>query len=204
MADAGMSGSAQAILSGGLRRAAFIDRDGVINEERGYVYRVEDFVFLPGAVEGLQRLQAAGFTLVVVTNQAGIARGYYGEADFARLTDHMRAQLAARGVQVAAVYHCPHHPEAGIGVLRHDCDCRKPRPGMLRRAAAELGLDLATSVLVGDKLSDIQAGRAAGVRWALLVESGHAPDALARESADGVFPDLLAASDWLCCAASPT
>jgi D-glycero-D-manno-heptose 1,7-bisphosphate phosphatase len=179
------------------RPAAFIDRDGVINEERDYAWRTEDFHLLPGAVAGLQRLQAAGFALVVVTNQAGIGRGYYTEGDFAHLTAHMRALLADQGVALAGVYHCPHHPSAGLGAYRQDCDCRKPRPGMLLRAAQELGLDLPRSVLVGDKLSDIEAGRAAGVRHAVLVTSGHALSATERAAADAVCSGLDSAADWL-------
>ncbi len=179
------------------RPAAFIDRDGVINEERDYAWRIEDFHLLPGAVPGLQRLQAAGFTLVVVTNQAGIGRGYYTEADFAHLTAHMLQHLREQGVSVAGVYHCPHHPTAGLGAYRQDCDCRKPRAGMLLRAAAELGLDLERSVLVGDKLSDIKAGRAAGVRHAVLVTSGHALSPEERAAADAVCAGLDSAADWL-------
>lgn len=177
--------------------AAFIDRDGVINEELDYVHRPEDFRLLPGVVEGLRLLQDAGFALVVVTNQAGIARGLYGEADFQRLTAHMRAQLAAKGVRLAGVYHCPHHPTAGIGPWRVDCECRKPRPGMLLQAARDLGLDLAASVIVGDKGSDLEAGWAAGVRLAVLVESGHVPDAQARSNADHTAPGLLDAARWI-------
>lgn len=178
-------------------RAAFIDRDGVINEERDYVYRIEDFHLLPGVGEGLRRLQRAGYLLVVVTNQAGIARGYYGEEEFARITAHMRALLEEHGVRLDGVYHCPHHPTAGLGALRLDCDCRKPRPGMLLQAAQELGIDLSRSAIVGDKDSDLLAGRAAGVRWAVLVESGHEPSPAARAVADSVQPGLAEAAAWL-------
>lgn len=180
-----------------LRPAAFIDRDGVINEELDYVHRIEDFHVLPGVVEGLKALRAAGYALVVVTNQAGIGRGLYGEAEFQALTAHMRGLFEAAGVPLAGVYHCPHHPTAGLGPYRTDCDCRKPRPGMLRQAARELGLDLAASVIVGDKGSDLEAGRAAGVRHAVLVESGHTPSAKARQTADHVAPDLRAAAQWI-------
>lgn len=181
----------------GLRRAAFIDRDGVINKEHGYVHRVEDFHLLPGVVEGLRALQQGGYALVVVTNQAGIARGLYTEADYARLTRHMTDTLAAHGVALTAVYHCPHHPTAGVGALRTDCDCRKPAPGMLQRAAREHGLDLAASVLVGDKGSDIEAGRRAGVAACVLVRSGHAIDAADTERADACVADLRAAAAWV-------
>lgn len=180
-----------------LRPAAFIDRDGVINEERDYVHRIEDFHVLPGVVEGLRRLQDAGFSLVVVTNQAGIGRGLYGEAEFQALTAHMRAIFTEAGVQLAGVYHCPHHPSAGVGAYKADCNCRKPHPGMLLQAARELALDLPASFIVGDKDSDLEAGRAAGVRHTVLVESGHVPSAKARALADHVAADLRAAADWV-------
>lgn len=176
------------------RPAAFLDRDGVINEERGYVHRVDDFHLLPNAVEGLRTLRDAGLRLVVVTNQAGIARGLYGEDDYLALTRHMDGLLRREGVVLDAVYHCPHHPTAGRGGLGVDCSCRKPSPGMLLRARDELDLDLARSVMIGDKRSDLEAGRAAGVARLALVESGHAIDAEDRAAADLVCADLLAAA----------
>jgi D-glycero-D-manno-heptose 1,7-bisphosphate phosphatase len=179
-----------------LRRAAFIDRDGVINEEREYVHKVEDFVILPGAVAGLKALQDAGFTIVVVTNQAGIGRGLYTEAAFHELTLHMQTLLSESGVHVSGVYFCPHHPTAGLGPYRQDCECRKPRPGMLRRAAREMGLDLSRSVLVGDKMSDVEAGRSAGLAEAVLVETGHALSPADRHEAP-VFADLPSAARHL-------
>jgi D-glycero-D-manno-heptose 1,7-bisphosphate phosphatase len=179
------------------RRAVFIDRDGVINEEREYVSRAEDFHLLPGAVKGLARLRDAGFALVVVTNQSGIARGLYGEADFETLTTHMRERLGAQGIQFAGVYHCPHHPTGVISTYRVECKCRKPQPGMLLHAARDLGLSLANSVLVGDKTSDIEAGRRAGLNRCVLVESGHALTAAERQTADACVADLEAAARWL-------
>lgn len=180
-----------------LRPAAFIDRDGVINRELGYVYRPQDFEVLAGALDGLTRLQHDGFALVVVTNQAGIARGLYTLADYARLTEHMTALLAARGIELTAVYHCPHHPEGRIAGFNIDCSCRKPAPGMLLRAASECGLDLTRSVLVGDKLSDIGAGRSAGVPCNVLVRSGHDLPTDATSRADHVCDDLGAAARWI-------
>ena len=180
-------------------RAVFLDRDGVINVDRGYVHKVEDFRFVPGSDDAMRRLQAAGWRLVVVTNQSGLARGLYSKADYDRFTAHLQAQLAAIGVTVDAVLHCPHLPDATVAAYRLQCDCRKPAPGMLLRAAQDLGLDLAASVMVGDRLSDIEAGRAAGVGHNVLVRSGHAPEpGDAERAADAVYDNLAAfAEDWL-------
>jgi D-glycero-D-manno-heptose 1,7-bisphosphate phosphatase len=156
-----------------MRPAAFIDRDGVINRELGHVHRIEDFHVLPGVVEGLRALAAAGYELVVVTNQAGIAKGFYTEQDYQRLTQHMRQWFSERGVAFAGVYHCPHHPEGRVAALACSCTCRKPEPGMLLQATRDLDLDVAQSILIGDKVSDVEAGRRAGVATRVLVESGH-------------------------------
>ena len=179
------------------RKAAFIDRDGVINVESGYAYRVEDFVLLPGAIDGLQRLQAAGFLLVVITNQSGIARGLYTEADYLRVTAHMQQRLSAAGVQLSAVEYCPHLPDAEILRYRAVCDCRKPLPGMLQRAAAALDIDLPASILIGDRATDIQAGRSAGVGRCWLVRSGAALSAADIALADAVCDDLAACAQRL-------
>ncbi|MDE2083186.1 MAG: D-glycero-beta-D-manno-heptose 1,7-bisphosphate 7-phosphatase [Burkholderiales bacterium] len=181
-----------------LRPAAFIDRDGVINAELDYVWRIEDFHVLPGVVDGLRQLARCGYALVVVTNQAGIAKGRYDEAAYQRLTAHLRVLFAAQGVVFDGVYHCPHHPQGTVAAYTRACDCRKPAPGLLLRAARELGLDLARSVLVGDKTTDTQAGRAAGLRRTVLVESGHALPADALAHADHRCADLAAAARWLC------
>lgn len=173
-----------------LRKACFLDRDGVVNVDVGYLHRAEDFVFVPGTVSALCRLQAAGWALVVVSNQSGIARGYFAEADYQRVTGHMRAALAAAGIRLDAVLHCPHLPGAQVPAYAQVCACRKPAPGMLLQAAATLGLDLPASVLVGDKASDIAAGRAAGVGHCVLVESGHELSAASRAAADAVYADL--------------
>jgi D-glycero-D-manno-heptose 1,7-bisphosphate phosphatase len=173
------------------RKAAFIDRDGVLNEERAFVHRLEDFAFVAGAVEALRALQTAGYLLVVITNQSGIARGLYSEAEYLALTAHMRDSLQAAGVRLDAVEYCPHLSDAPVERYRVDCDCRKPKPGMLKRAIAALDIDPAASFLVGDRLSDIEAGRSARIGRCFLVRTGYplSEDAVAR--ADGVYDDLL-------------
>jgi D-glycero-D-manno-heptose 1,7-bisphosphate phosphatase len=176
-----------------VKRAVFLDRDGTINaDDHGYMHRVEDFSFVPGSAQAMKLLQDDAWRLVVVTNQSGIARGLYTSADYDRFTQHLRRELAAIGVQLDAVLSCPHLPDAAVAAYRLDCDCRKPRPGMLLRAAHELSLDLGASVMVGDRLSDVQAGRAAGVGHCVLVRSGHRVEADDARQADAVYDDLAA------------
>jgi D-glycero-D-manno-heptose 1,7-bisphosphate phosphatase len=184
----------------------FLDRDGVVNVEREYLHRVEDFAFLPGVPAALARLQGAGWRLVVVTNQSGIARGYYSQADYQRLTAHMVSELARAGVVLDRVLHCPHLPDAAVPAYRVACDCRKPAPGMLLAAATQLQLDLGQCVMIGDKASDIAAGRAAGVGRCWLVTSGHDLGAADLREADAVHADLPAAVNALlgCAPSRPT
>lgn len=174
-----------------LRKAAFLDRDGVINLDKAYVHLWEDFEFVPGAIEGLRRLQEAGYALVIVTNQSGLARGYYTEAEYQALTTALREHLSNQGVQLAGVYHCPHHLNGSVTELAIDCDCRKPAPGMLLEAARELCLSLSDSLMVGDKVSDIEAARAAGVGRAYLVMSDNPESGSTQAAADGDFASLL-------------
>jgi D-glycero-D-manno-heptose 1,7-bisphosphate phosphatase len=180
-----------------MRPAAFIDRDGVINRELGHVHRIEDFHVLPGVVEGLRALAAAGYELVVVTNQAGIAKGLYTEQDYQRLTQHMRQWFSERGVSFAGIYHCPHHPEGRVAALACSCTCRKPEPGMLLQATRDLGLDVAQSILIGDSISDMEAARQAGVAKLILVNSGHALPLIIDVNVNHRCADLYEASKWL-------
>ena len=145
------------------RPALFLDRDGVINEEVGYLSRWEDCRLVDGIVPLIQAANRMGYVTCVVTNQSGIARGLYTEEDFHRLMDRMTAELKAMGAVLDAVYFSPYHPVHGTGQYRKDTDCRKPGPGMLLQAAREHHLDLSRSVLVGDRCSDLLAGQAAGV-----------------------------------------
>ena len=152
-----------------MERALFLDRDGVINEEVGYLYQPADVRFVPGIFSLCRTAQELGYRLVVVTNQSGIARRYYSVADFEALMDWMRVQLRGEGVALDAVYYCPYHPEHGVGEYRRESEDRKPGPGMLLRAARELGLDLGASVMVGDRCGDVGAANAAGLRQAFLM-----------------------------------
>lgn len=171
--------------------ALFLDRDGTLVQARHYPSRPEDLVLYDGIGPGLRRLQAAGFRLIVVTNQSGIARGYFSEADLARMHDHLAAELARLDVHLAGVYFCPHHPAGVVPELAIGCGCRKPAPGMPRRAAADLGLDLRRSWFLGDILDDVEAGHRAGCR-SILIDLGteapasdplRRPDYVARDTA---------------------
>jgi D-glycero-D-manno-heptose 1,7-bisphosphate phosphatase len=146
-----------------VNKALFLDRDGVINHNYGYVYRQDNFEFEEGIFELCRAAQALGYLLIVVTNQAGIARGYYTETDFENITLWMLKRFQQENVNIADVYYCPFHPEHGIGSYRQDSFDRKPKPGMLLKAEAKHHLALEYSVMLGDKPSDMAAGKAAGV-----------------------------------------
>jgi D-glycero-D-manno-heptose 1,7-bisphosphate phosphatase len=164
-----------------LRPALFLDRDGVLNEDRGYVHRWEDFCWIPGAREAVAAFNARNWWVFVVTNQSGVGRGYYPEADVLALHARMAADLAAAGARIDAFYHCPFHPEALEDRYRHpDPPDRKPNPGMLLRAMADWPVDAARSVMVGDKAIDLEAGQRAGVR-SLLFPGGDLEAFLAAE-----------------------
>src|SRR5450830_850444 len=175
----------QAIQAG--RSCVFIDRDGTLNVEKNYLHKYADWEWIPGSVDMLRQLHAAGFLAIVVTNQAGVARGYYDAAAIDELHVRVGEDLAAAGARIDAYYYCPHHPLYG---LQRDCHCRKPAPGMLLQAAKDWDIDLAKSWMVGDKLSDIEAGLTAGVRC-VMVETGYG-----REEMEHCPPDVLLAADF--------
>lgn len=152
-------------------KAVFLDRDGVVNVDHGYVYRKEDFEFVDGIFEACRHFQEQGYLLIVVTNQSGIARGMYSEAQFQELTDWMVERFKEQGVTISKVYHCPHHPDFGPAGER-DCDCRKPKPGMILRGIEEFGLDPAECIMVGDKPSDVAAAERAGIGTKVRVLTG--------------------------------
>lgn len=158
------------------RRAVFLDRDGVINVNHGYVHSADATEWVPGIFAACARAREHGYLLVVVTNQAGIARGYYDEATFLAYTRWMHAEFASRGVPLLASYYCPHHPEHAPAGLPDGCACRKPQPGMLLAARDAFTLDLGASVMLGDKPSDEAAARAAGVGRFVRVNDAVSPD----------------------------
>jgi D-glycero-D-manno-heptose 1,7-bisphosphate phosphatase len=139
-----------------MNKAVFLDRDGTINVDKGYLHRIADFEFIPGAREALARLYRAGWRVVIVTNQSGVARGYYTEDDVLALHEWLRETLAEDGVYISGIYHCPHHPHGTIARYSRECDCRKPGLGLFYRAAAELGLDIDASAAMGDRARDLQ------------------------------------------------
>jgi D-glycero-D-manno-heptose 1,7-bisphosphate phosphatase len=151
------------------QRGLFLDRDGVVNVEVGYLSKAEEVVFVEGIFSLCRTAQRLGYRLMVVTNQAGIARGYYSEAAFEELMVWMRGELRREGIELDAVYFCPFHPEHGIGEYKREHEDRKPGTGMLRRGAKEFGLELSACVMVGDRCSDIAAANAAGLRQAFLI-----------------------------------
>ena len=157
------------------RKAVFLDRDGVINVDYGYVHKLSDFILLPGIVEGLKILQDNDYELVVVTNQSGIARGYYSQEDYSAISSYYHDLLSAQGVVLSAIYCCPHHPSGSVARFAMKCGCRKPSAGMLSKAAIDLNLDLSHSFMFGDKVTDMLAAKAAGLSHGIFI-GDHIPD----------------------------
>lgn len=151
-----------------MKRALFLDRDGVINVEKDYLYKIEDFEFIDGIFDLCRHFQALGYLIIVVTNQSGITRKYYTESDFDTLTEWMVEEFRKKKITISNVYHCPHHPDID-GV----CSCRKPEPGMLLQAQKDFDIDLENSVLVGDKERDIEAALNAGVKKTYLFDESN-------------------------------
>jgi len=190
---------------GVVQRCVFLDRDGVLVEDQGLLTKAEDIRILPGVPEALALLHGAGFALVVVSNQAVVARGLLSEADLLTLQGAVESHLRAAGAPALdGFYYCPHHPSATLAAYRLDCPCRKPRPGLLLRAAEELNLDLPASYMVGDRPTDLQAGHRSGCR-SIWVQSGRHGDPPIESSDaldDGIAPahvcdSLAAAAHWI-------
>ena len=184
------------------KRAVFLDRDGTINEQMGYINHVSRFVMLPRAAAAIRLLNERQVVAVVVSNQSGLARGYFPIEVLQEVHDRMNQELAAHGAHVDGIYYCPHHPEAKEAEFRKNCDCRKPKTGLFDRAAAELDLDLARSYVVGDRFSDLKAAARIGAKG-VLVLTGYGRGDLAYVGPgldikpDHVAEDLYAAVQWI-------
>jgi D-glycero-D-manno-heptose 1,7-bisphosphate phosphatase len=183
------------------RRAVFLDRDGTINEDVGYPGRFEQVRIYPYSFEAVRKLNAAGFAVVIVTNQSGVGRGFFSEDDLRVIHDRLRAEFAAAGARIDAIYYCPHFAGSSSSLYDTDCACRKPFPGMALRAREDLGLDLEDSYMVGDKVEDVRFGLNAGA-WTVLVLTGYGEasrEILLREGVDPdhVASDLGAAAEWI-------
>ncbi|HEV3347893.1 MAG TPA: HAD family hydrolase [Methylomirabilota bacterium] len=178
-----------------------MDRDGCLTEEVGYVNHPTRIRLLPRTAQAIRRLNQAGVPAVMVTNQTGIARGYFSEETLHATNARMRDDLATAGARLDGAYVCMHHPTEGLPPYRANCDCRKPRPGLLHRAAADLGLDLAASVMIGDKLSDVVAGHTVGAAGVLVLTGYGRGEWEYHAHRDAVKPDhvaedLLDAVEW--------
>lgn len=149
-------------------KAAFFDRDGVLNVDKSYLYKIEDLEWIDGAKEALAYLTQQGYTIFVVTNQSGIARGYYSVDDMNKLHDFMAQQVAAAGGKIEKFYYCPHLPEGKIAEYAVECDCRKPKPGLILRAFEEYDIDKDNAFLIGDKPRDVESAEAAGIKGYLF------------------------------------
>lgn len=190
------------IVDNAVNRAVFLDRDGTVNEEVGYLTDLAKLRLIEGAGTAIRRLNEAGFKVVLVTNQSGVARGYFPETLVHEAHARLDEMLGRFGARIDAVYYCPHHPTAGTSEYTLDCDCRKPRTGLIDRAARDLSIDRSRSYMVGDKWSDVELGQRAGVH-AILVQSGFAPDDPGNKRPHSLAdPDFFAhtiveAADWI-------
>lgn len=184
-------------------KIVFLDRDGTINQEVEYLHKPSDLVILPGVPAALRRLKEQGFQLVVVTNQAGVARGYYSEADVVRLHEYMNQLLSREGAEIDHFYYCPHHPVHGIGAYKQSCHCRKPDTGMFEMAESCYQVDKSHSYMIGDKLLDTEAGQRYGVS-SVLVGTGYGKELYSglteeekQKAFDAYADDLNAAAEWI-------
>ena len=183
-----------------MKRAVFLDRDGTIIEDDGYISDVARIHLFPWSAEAITRLREAGFLIVVVTNQAGVARGYFEDAFVAVAHRHLDTLLTAQGASIDAYYYCPHHPDGVVAAYTRACDCRKPAPGMIARAALDLDIDVGGSFVVGDKWLDIELAQRAGATG-VLVRTGYGQSAEAERPAHihpvTVVDTLLEAAFWI-------
>lgn len=173
-----------------MNKAVFLDRDGTINKEVNYLYRPEDFVFIPGAVEAIKTFRRLGYKVIVITNQAGVARGYYKEEDVKALHQFLDNLLADEGTRIDAYYYCPHHPDGIVEEYKGECSCRKPKTGMIIHATKDFDIDLSNSIIIGDKEIDVQTGKKSGIGKCILVRSGHSTEEK-NTVADAIYDNLF-------------
>jgi len=172
-----------------------LDRDGVINKEVNYLHNIDEFEFTIDCIEGLRRIRDLGYEIIIITNQAGIARGFYSEEHYHILTDWYRAILKDNGIDILDIFYCPHHPSGNVKEFSRHCYCRKPSPGMIDQACAKYPIDLMNSILVGDKNSDMYAAIRAGIPRFFLVKTGHLIDMPADNAI--ISETLLSISDFI-------
>jgi len=183
-----------------MTRAVFLDRDGTLIEEVGYLDRLERLQLFPWSIDAVRLLNRAGFTVVVVSNQAGVARGFFAEPFVLEVQGEIDARVRAAGGRIDGWYYCPHHPDAPVARYRRQCECRKPRPGMIRQAEADLGIDPSRSYVIGDRWLDVQLARNVGAQG-ILVRTGYGateerqpPDGVAAEA---IADNLIDAAAWI-------
>jgi D-glycero-D-manno-heptose 1,7-bisphosphate phosphatase len=173
--------------------AVFFDRDGTLNEEVEFLSTPAQLRLFAGAGRAVRAVNESGFLAFVISNQSGIARGFFTEADLIPIHAKLEQELGAKGARIDRIYYCPHHPTAGIPHYRVDCECRKPRPGMLHRAEKDMGVDLSMSYVIGDRIVDVLAGRSAGAKG-ILVLTGYGTRSLEECREQGIVPDYVAPS----------
>ena len=179
-------------------RAIFLDRDGTIIEDIGYINSPQQIKFIPGAIEAIKTFNEAGFIVVVITNQAGVARGLVTEDMLQTIDKTMHKWLLHGGAHLDGIYYCPHHPEHGVYPYKQQCECRKPHPGLIKKAQKDFNIDLAQSYMIGDKATDIEAGKKAGTKTVFVLSGrGKEERANLKEPPDHISVDLAAAVDWI-------
>ena len=181
-----------------MNKAVFLDRDGTIIEDVGYLNSPDQIQFIPGSIEAIKKLNLAGFKVIVVTNQAGVARGLIAEDMLQTIDKTLAKQILSGGAHLDGIYYCPHHPDHGLYPYKQNCNCRKPNPGMLKRAEKDHNIDLTQSIIVGDKATDVLAGKNLGLK-SILVTTGKGAKEQANLNghADHVADNLSAAVNWL-------
>ena len=174
-----------------MRKAVFLDRDGTINVDYGYVYKKEEFQFLPGVLEGLRLLEQLNFVLVIITNQSGIARGYYTEEEYHELNKWLLNEFEKEGIHIASSFYCPHHSEAKVEKYRIECECRKPKTALYKQACEQLGIDISGSYAVGDKLRDVAFCKENEARGIVLYQEKESLEGKVRMIQGGIYEAAL-------------